>query len=207
MVSTPQPVFIRNSTPNVWSHLMFIYICVSRFLYEVQSFSSSNRMSIQILATVFGPNILRAKAEDPQSTMGGKMEEQAEKHLSFRFRHWTWQANIHWGHVLLCRCNFNSGVDAGAHQRTRVVICQSPPPQLHSSTWKFASISQQSSSPAAVTLLPPVVSASDLRELQTSRTVSPGQQVTEHLWIKCWQSCHTTGLFGQKPGNVVSAMF
>ncbi|XP_029704545.1 rho GTPase-activating protein 22-like [Takifugu rubripes] len=45
------------------------FIC--QFLYEVQSFSSSNRMSIQILATVFGPNILRAKAEDPQSTMGG----------------------------------------------------------------------------------------------------------------------------------------
>lgn len=75
MVSTPQPVFIRNLTPNVWSHLTFIYICVSRFLYEVQSFSSSNRMNIQMLATVFGPNILRAKAEDPQSTMGGKWKD------------------------------------------------------------------------------------------------------------------------------------
>lgn len=29
-------------------------------------------MSVQNLATVFGPNILRAKAEDPQSIMGGK---------------------------------------------------------------------------------------------------------------------------------------
>lgn len=28
-------------------------------------------MSVQNLATVFGPNILRAKAEDPQSIMGG----------------------------------------------------------------------------------------------------------------------------------------
>ncbi|XP_028450359.1 rho GTPase-activating protein 24-like [Perca flavescens] len=45
------------------------FIC--QFLNEVQSFSSSNKMSGQNLATVFGPNILRAKAEDPQSIMGG----------------------------------------------------------------------------------------------------------------------------------------
>uniref|UniRef100_A0A096MEU4 Si:ch211-247j9.1 n=1 Tax=Poecilia formosa TaxID=48698 RepID=A0A096MEU4_POEFO len=41
-----------------------------RFLNEVQSCSSSNKMNVQNLATVFGPNILRAKAEDPQSIMG-----------------------------------------------------------------------------------------------------------------------------------------
>ncbi|XP_030010343.1 rho GTPase-activating protein 22-like [Sphaeramia orbicularis] len=45
------------------------FIC--RFLNEVQSYSSTNKMSCQNLATVFGPNILRAKAEDPQSIMGG----------------------------------------------------------------------------------------------------------------------------------------
>ncbi|KAF7642386.1 hypothetical protein LDENG_00258710 [Lucifuga dentata] len=45
------------------------FICL--FLNEVQSYSSSNKMSCQNLATVFGPNILRAKAEDPQSIMGG----------------------------------------------------------------------------------------------------------------------------------------
>ncbi|XP_075957695.1 rho GTPase-activating protein 24 [Anarhichas minor] len=45
------------------------FIC--QFLNEVQSYSSSNKMSGQNLATVFGPNILRAKAEDPQSLMGG----------------------------------------------------------------------------------------------------------------------------------------
>uniref|UniRef100_A0A3B3V2C9 Rho GTPase-activating protein 22-like n=1 Tax=Poecilia latipinna TaxID=48699 RepID=A0A3B3V2C9_9TELE len=44
------------------------FIC--RFLNEVQSCSSSNKMNVQNLATVFGPNILRAKAEDPQSIMG-----------------------------------------------------------------------------------------------------------------------------------------
>lgn len=43
-----------------------------RFLNEVQSFSSTNKMSIQNLATVFGPNILRPKAEDPESIIGGK---------------------------------------------------------------------------------------------------------------------------------------
>ncbi|KAM9451438.1 rho GTPase-activating protein 24 isoform 2-T2 [Clarias gariepinus] len=45
------------------------YIC--QFLNEVQSFSSTNKMSIQNLATVFGPNILRPKAEDPESIIGG----------------------------------------------------------------------------------------------------------------------------------------
>lgn len=42
------------------------------FLNEVQSHSSSNRTSVQNLATAFGPNILRAKAEDPQSVTAGK---------------------------------------------------------------------------------------------------------------------------------------
>ncbi|XP_073335082.1 rho GTPase-activating protein 24 [Pagrus major] len=45
------------------------FIC--QFLNEVQSCASINKMSCQNLATVFGPNILRAKAEDPQSIMGG----------------------------------------------------------------------------------------------------------------------------------------
>lgn len=47
-----------------------MYVC--RFLNEVQSYSSSNKMSSKNLATVFGPNILRAKTEDPQSIMGGR---------------------------------------------------------------------------------------------------------------------------------------
>ncbi|XP_063059887.1 rho GTPase-activating protein 24 isoform X2 [Engraulis encrasicolus] len=45
------------------------YIC--QFLSEVQTYSSSNKMSIDNLATVFGPNILRPKAEDPESIIGG----------------------------------------------------------------------------------------------------------------------------------------
>ncbi|KAL0993848.1 hypothetical protein UPYG_G00114690 [Umbra pygmaea] len=45
------------------------YIC--QFLNEVQSYSSSNKMNTQNLATVFGPNILRPKAEDPESIIGG----------------------------------------------------------------------------------------------------------------------------------------
>ncbi|KAM6970107.1 rho GTPase-activating protein 24 [Aplochiton taeniatus] len=45
------------------------YIC--RFLSEVQSCSNSNKMSTQNLATVFGPNILRPKAEDPLSIITG----------------------------------------------------------------------------------------------------------------------------------------
>ncbi|KAJ4926325.1 hypothetical protein JOQ06_008505 [Pogonophryne albipinna] len=45
------------------------YIC--RFLDEVQSYSGVNKMSVQNLATVFGPNILRPKVEDPVAIMEG----------------------------------------------------------------------------------------------------------------------------------------
>ncbi|CDQ95241.1 unnamed protein product [Oncorhynchus mykiss] len=49
------------------------YIC--QFLNEVQSYSSSNKMSTQNLATVFGPNILRPKAEDPESIIGAVVQQ------------------------------------------------------------------------------------------------------------------------------------
>ncbi|KAL8186630.1 UNVERIFIED_CONTAM: hypothetical protein K2H54_001757 [Gekko kuhli] len=45
------------------------YIC--KFLDEVQSHSSYNKMSVQNLATVFGPNILRPPIEDPVTIMEG----------------------------------------------------------------------------------------------------------------------------------------
>lgn len=45
------------------------YIC--KFLDEVQSHCNENKMSIQNLATVFGPNILRPKMEDPVTIMEG----------------------------------------------------------------------------------------------------------------------------------------
>ncbi|NWT53252.1 RHG22 protein, partial [Erythrocercus mccallii] len=41
------------------------------FLDEVQAHSSINKMSVQNLATVFGPNILRPKMEDPVTMMEG----------------------------------------------------------------------------------------------------------------------------------------
>jgi len=44
-----------------------------RFLDEVQSHSNENKMSVQNLATVFGPNILRPKMEDPVTIMEGKL--------------------------------------------------------------------------------------------------------------------------------------
>lgn len=43
----------------------------SRFLDEVQSHSNENKMSVQNLATVFGPNILRPRVEDPVTMMEG----------------------------------------------------------------------------------------------------------------------------------------
>ncbi|KAF7653921.1 hypothetical protein LDENG_00076680 [Lucifuga dentata] len=45
------------------------YIC--KFLDEVQSHCNENKMSVQNLATVFGPNILRPKMEDPIAIMEG----------------------------------------------------------------------------------------------------------------------------------------
>ncbi|XP_045426645.1 rho GTPase-activating protein 22 isoform X3 [Pipistrellus kuhlii] len=45
------------------------YIC--KFLDEVQSHSDVNKMSVQNLATVFGPNILRPQIEDPVTIMEG----------------------------------------------------------------------------------------------------------------------------------------
>ncbi|RVE59325.1 hypothetical protein OJAV_G00187250 [Oryzias javanicus] len=42
-----------------------------KFLDEVQSHSNENKMSVQNLATVFGPNILRPKMEDPVALMEG----------------------------------------------------------------------------------------------------------------------------------------
>ncbi|XP_019738411.1 rho GTPase-activating protein 24 isoform X2 [Hippocampus comes] len=45
------------------------YIC--RFLDEVQSYSGVNKMSVQNLATVFGPNILWPKVKDPVAIMEG----------------------------------------------------------------------------------------------------------------------------------------
>ncbi len=48
-------------------------VCIQcRFLDEVQSHSNENKMSVQNLATVFGPNILWPKVEDPVSMMEGK---------------------------------------------------------------------------------------------------------------------------------------
>ncbi|XP_068439692.1 rho GTPase-activating protein 22-like [Clinocottus analis] len=48
---------------------LLTYIC--KFLDEVQSHSIENKMSVQNLATVFGPNILRPKMEDPVTIMEG----------------------------------------------------------------------------------------------------------------------------------------
>ncbi|XP_023443549.2 rho GTPase-activating protein 22 isoform X3 [Dasypus novemcinctus] len=45
------------------------YIC--KFLDKVQSHSDVNKMSVQNLATVFGPNILRPQMEDPVTMMEG----------------------------------------------------------------------------------------------------------------------------------------
>ncbi|CAL8256616.1 unnamed protein product [Lota lota] len=50
------------------------YVC--RFLDEVQSHSNENKMSVQNLATVFGPNILRPRVEDPVTMMEGSSQVQ-----------------------------------------------------------------------------------------------------------------------------------
>ncbi|KAF1374190.1 hypothetical protein PFLUV_G00246970 [Perca fluviatilis] len=57
------------STLPLPNYNLLTYIC--KFLDEVQSHSIENKMSVQNLATVFGPNILRPKMEDPVTIMEG----------------------------------------------------------------------------------------------------------------------------------------
>nr|XP_043902070.1 rho GTPase-activating protein 22 isoform X2 [Solea senegalensis] len=61
------------SLPQV-NHNLLKYIC--RFLDEVQSHANENKMSVQNLATVFGPNILRPRVEDPVTMMEGSSQVQ-----------------------------------------------------------------------------------------------------------------------------------
>ncbi|XP_078506829.1 rho GTPase-activating protein 24-like [Lissotriton helveticus] len=48
---------------------LLLYIC--RFLDEVQSHSTVNKMDVQNLASVFGPNLLRPKLQEPDETKRG----------------------------------------------------------------------------------------------------------------------------------------
>ncbi|XP_070782970.1 rho GTPase-activating protein 22 [Enoplosus armatus] len=57
------------STLPLPNYNLLTYIC--KFLDEVQSHCIENKMSVQNLATVFGPNILRPKMEDPVTIMEG----------------------------------------------------------------------------------------------------------------------------------------
>uniref|UniRef100_A0AAX7VL35 Rho GTPase activating protein 22 n=1 Tax=Astatotilapia calliptera TaxID=8154 RepID=A0AAX7VL35_ASTCA len=61
------------SLPQV-NYNLLEYIC--KFLDEVQSHSNENKMSVQNLATVFGPNILRPRVEDPVTMMEGSTQVQ-----------------------------------------------------------------------------------------------------------------------------------
>ncbi|XP_019720163.1 rho GTPase-activating protein 22 isoform X2 [Hippocampus comes] len=61
------------SLPKV-NHNLLEYIC--RFLDEVQSHSDANKMNVQNLATVFGPNVLRPRVEDPVTMMEASSQVQ-----------------------------------------------------------------------------------------------------------------------------------
>lgn len=61
------------SLPRV-NYSLLQYIC--KFLDEVQSHSNENKMSVQNLATVFGPNVLRPRMEDPVTMMEGSSQVQ-----------------------------------------------------------------------------------------------------------------------------------
>ncbi|MEQ2282377.1 hypothetical protein AMECASPLE_000044 [Ameca splendens] len=61
------------SLPQV-NYNLLKYIC--KFLDEVQLQSNDNKMSVHNLATVFGPNILRPRVEDPVTMMEGSSQVQ-----------------------------------------------------------------------------------------------------------------------------------
>lgn len=68
-------VIVRSSYTSHISHTdkcVLLLLCPLRFLDEVQSHSNENKMSVQNLATVFGPNILRPRVEDPVTMMEGR---------------------------------------------------------------------------------------------------------------------------------------
>ncbi|XP_047281549.1 rho GTPase-activating protein 22 isoform X15 [Homo sapiens] len=77
------------------------YIC--KFLDEVQAYSNVNKMSVQNLATVFGPNILRPQVEDPVTIMEGKMalfpvpEPYAPRVWTFRHGSCQQHRGVTWG--------------------------------------------------------------------------------------------------------------
>lgn len=73
--------------------LWFFWGGFSRFLDEVQAHSSVNKMSVQNLATVFGPNILRPKMEDPVTMMEGRYSScEITQHLYFGAAGIWWKA-------------------------------------------------------------------------------------------------------------------
>ncbi|KAG7250314.1 hypothetical protein CRUP_005410, partial [Coryphaenoides rupestris] len=63
-----KPLFDSNTDTHTVASLLKLYL---RELPEpvVQSHCNENKMSVQNLATVFGPNILRPKMEDPVAIM------------------------------------------------------------------------------------------------------------------------------------------
>ncbi|KAI5609718.1 rho GTPase-activating protein 22-like [Silurus asotus] len=74
-----KPQFDSNTDVHTVASLLKLYlrelpepvIPFCKFLDEVQSHSGENKMSVQNLATVFVPNILRPKMEDPVAIMEG----------------------------------------------------------------------------------------------------------------------------------------
>ncbi|KAE8591690.1 hypothetical protein XENTR_v10018539 [Xenopus tropicalis] len=66
------------------------YIC--SFLDEVQSYSDTNKMNVQNLATVFAPNILRPKQQDPVALIEGASLIQHLLTILIHENHWIFQA-------------------------------------------------------------------------------------------------------------------
>ncbi|XP_047233345.1 rho GTPase-activating protein 22 isoform X3 [Girardinichthys multiradiatus] len=74
------------------------YIC--KFLDQVQSHCNENKMSVQNLATVFGPNILRTKMEDPVTLMEGTSLVQHLMTVLIREHHRLYSGRYQEGPVL-----------------------------------------------------------------------------------------------------------
>eukprot|EP00079_Xenopus_tropicalis_P028290 XP_012823201.1 PREDICTED: rho GTPase-activating protein 22 isoform X7 [Xenopus tropicalis] len=62
------------------------------FLDEVQSYSDTNKMNVQNLATVFAPNILRPKQQDPVALIEGASLIQHLLTILIHENHWIFQA-------------------------------------------------------------------------------------------------------------------
>ncbi|KAM4730416.1 rho GTPase-activating protein 22 isoform 2-T2 [Anableps anableps] len=142
------------SLPQV-NYNLLKYIC--KFLDEVQMQSNDNKMSVQNLATVFGPNILRPRVEDPVTMMEGSSQVQ---------------------HLMTVLISEHSRLYPNEDPRTEV---KSLPPKQELKRSKVEWVSQEDNDPPNTISM----NSTNLRENHTPSTVSIDSELTTSNSVPC----------------------